>query len=96
MDTCIIVMEMLLDGETTIVGSLADSVQEVIELEPAAIVPPPRMGTRVDTRFLLGVGKRDDQFILLLDLERTFRWFLRGVKTVFQGGGLVRRVRELL
>jgi purine-binding chemotaxis protein CheW len=52
-----------------VLGALADSVQEVIELDPASIAPPPRMGTRVDTRFIRGMGKRDDQFFIVLDIE---------------------------
>ncbi len=69
-DTCVIITQVQADGEPLVLGALADSVQEVIELEASAVVPPPRMGTRVDTRFLRGVGKRDDHFLLLLDVER--------------------------
>jgi purine-binding chemotaxis protein CheW len=70
LDTCVIITEVRVEGEGLVLGALADSVQEVIELDPAAIVPPPRMGTRVDTRYLRGIGKRDDQFLLVLDIER--------------------------
>jgi purine-binding chemotaxis protein CheW len=44
-DTCIIITEVIVDSETTILGALADSVQEVLELGPAQIEPPPKMGT---------------------------------------------------
>ena len=37
-NTCIIVLEVTLDGETTIVGALADSVQEVLELDLRQVV----------------------------------------------------------
>ena len=40
------------------------------EEQSEAPAPPPRMGTRVDTRFIRGMGKREDQFLILLDLER--------------------------
>src|SRR5215471_5813899 len=33
-NTCIVVVEMLVEGEPTIIGALADSVEEVIDLEP--------------------------------------------------------------
>jgi purine-binding chemotaxis protein CheW len=69
-DTCVIITEVQVEGEPLVLGALADAVQEVIELDKAAILPPPRMGTRVDTRFLRGIGKREDQFLLVLDLER--------------------------
>src|SRR3984885_1777809 len=45
-DTCIGVVEMLLEGESTVTGALADSVEEVIDLEPDPIQPPPRIGTQ--------------------------------------------------
>ena len=38
-NTCIVVVEMLLDGESTVIGALADSVEEVIDLEPDQIQP---------------------------------------------------------
>ena len=71
-DTCIIVMEMLLDGETTIVGALADSVQEVSTLEPDQIEPPPRIGIRINTDFIIGMGKQNEQFIMILDIDKLF------------------------
>ena len=53
-----------------VLGALADSVQEVIELDAAHVVPPPKMGTRVDTRFIRGIGKREDGFFIVLDIDR--------------------------
>ncbi len=38
-NTCIVVVEMLLEGESTVIGALADSVEEVIDLEPDQIQP---------------------------------------------------------
>src|SRR5512135_276773 len=48
-DTCVVIAEVEVDGEKTVLGALTDSVQEVIELDAGQIVPPPRMGTRIDT-----------------------------------------------
>ena len=45
-DTCIVVVEVDVDGESVVVGALADSVREVLDLEPSQIEPPPRIGTR--------------------------------------------------
>lgn len=71
-NTCIIIVEIELDGETTILGALADSVQEVIELDPEQIEPPPRIGTRLKTKFIKGMGKRDNEFIIILDIDKVF------------------------
>ena len=60
-------------GERVIViGALADSVEEVIDLEPDQIQPPPRIGTRIRTDFIKGMGKRDSEFIMILDIDRVF------------------------
>ena len=71
-NTCIIVVEVNHGGETIIIGALADSVQEVFELEPEQIEPAPRIGTKLNTDFILGMGKHDGQFIMILDIDRTF------------------------
>lgn len=71
-NTCIIVVEVDHEGETIIIGALADSVQEVFELEPDQVEPAPRIGTKLNTDFLLGMGKHDGQFIMILDIDRTF------------------------
>jgi purine-binding chemotaxis protein CheW len=55
-----------------VIGALADSVEEVIDLEPDQIEPPPRIGTQIRTDFIKGMGKRDSQFIMILDIDRVF------------------------
>lgn len=71
-NTCVVVVEMLLDGESTVIGALADSVEEVIDLEPDQIEPAPKIGTQIRTDFIKGMGKRDSQFIMILDIDRIF------------------------
>ena len=71
-DTCIIVVEVFFEDESTIIGALVDSVQEVLELEPDQIEPAPRIGTQLKTEFIKGMGKRDDRFIILLDIDKVF------------------------
>ncbi|HEY5973410.1 MAG TPA: chemotaxis protein CheW [Geobacteraceae bacterium] len=71
-NTCIIVVEVELDGETLVVGALADSVQEVFDLEPEQIEPPPRIGTRLKTDFIKGVGCREGILLMILDIDRIF------------------------
>jgi purine-binding chemotaxis protein CheW len=71
-DTCIIVVEVSFDGETTIIGALVDSVQEVFEMEPEQIEPAPKIGIQLKTEFIKGMGKRDDSFIIILDIDKVF------------------------
>jgi purine-binding chemotaxis protein CheW len=70
--TCVVIAEVAVDGEATVLGALADSVQEVIELDPAQVEPAPRIGTRLRTEFIRGMGKRDEEFLILLDIDRVF------------------------
>jgi purine-binding chemotaxis protein CheW len=71
-NTCIIIVEVAVDNETTVLGALADSVQEVLDLEPGSIEPAPKIGTRLNTEFIEGMGKRDGKFIIILDIDRVF------------------------
>ncbi len=71
-NTCIIVVEVAIEEETSILGALADSVQEVIEMEPDQIEPPPHIGTRLNTKFIKGMGKHEDNFIIILDIDKVF------------------------
>ncbi len=71
-NTCIIILEILVDEETTILGSLADSVREVLDLEPGQIEPAPRIGTRLDVDFIRGMGKQGDGFVMILDIDKIF------------------------
>lgn len=71
-NTCIQVVEVTLDNERTVLGALVDSVQEVFELEPDQVEPAPRIGTRLRTDFIKGMGKRDNQFLMILDIDKVF------------------------
>jgi purine-binding chemotaxis protein CheW len=71
-NTCIVVVEVLLEGESAVIGALADSVEEVIDLEPDQIQPAPRIGTHIQTDFIKGMGRRDAQFVMILDIDRVF------------------------
>ena len=71
-NTCIIVVEITLDQETVILGTLADSVQEVFDLEGDQVEPAPRIGTKLNTEFLKGMVRRNDSFIMILDIDKLF------------------------
>ena len=71
-DTCVIVVEISIDDEATVLGALVDSVQEVFELEPTHIEAAPRIGTKLRTEFILGMGKREEQFVIILDIDKVF------------------------
>ncbi len=71
-NTCIIITEVTLDGETMVLGALADSVQEVMDLACGDIEPAPRIGTKLNTEFIKGMGKRNDGLVIILDIDKVF------------------------
>ena len=71
-NTCIVVVEVQLDNEPVVIGALADSVEEVIDLEPEQIESAPKIGTHIRTDFIKGMGKREGLFIMILDIDRVF------------------------
>ena len=71
-DTCIIVIDVHPNGESITLGMLADSVQEVIDMTPEDVEPTPEIGTRLNMEFLKGIGKRNEKFILILNIEKIF------------------------
>ncbi len=68
-DTCIVIVEIEVDGEMTQMGALADSVKEVIDLDPSQISPPPKLGTKLKSDFIKGMGKQDERFLIILDID---------------------------
>jgi purine-binding chemotaxis protein CheW len=71
-NTCIIITEVQVDNETVVLGALADAVQEVLDLDAGSIAAPPRIGTKLRTDFIKGMGKQNDRFIIILDIDKVF------------------------
>lgn len=71
-NTCIIVMEVEMEGEQVQVGALVDSVQAVLEIENEDIQPPPSIGSKFKSEFIEGMAKVDDKFIMILNMEKVF------------------------
>ena len=71
-DSRIVVVEVDLDGEVTTVGLLADKVHEVTDVAEAAVEQTPRLGMRWRPDFVKGIGKRGDDFIIIVDVDRVF------------------------
>jgi purine-binding chemotaxis protein CheW len=68
--TCVVVVEVALDGQPLGLGVRADRISRVLELDQDDVQPPPPFGTRVRLDYLLGMAKSDERFALLLDTER--------------------------
>jgi purine-binding chemotaxis protein CheW len=53
-----------------VIGMLVDSVSDVVSLAAVDVRPAPRLGTALDTDYLLGIGTLDGRMLILLDIER--------------------------
>ncbi len=69
-DTCIIITECRLGTEQLLVGVLADVVQEVVNISSSELSPPPRMGVRFNPEFIRNLGRRGEDFITILNMDR--------------------------
>jgi purine-binding chemotaxis protein CheW len=68
--TCIVILESQMGEETQVVGFMVDAVNAVVDIGAEFIAPPPQFGAGVKTDFLRGIGKVDEEFVLLLNVER--------------------------
>ena len=71
-DTRIIILETKVGDKATVLGAVADSVNDVVELDPKQIEETPSLGDRWRSEFIKGIGKKDDEFIILLDMNLVF------------------------
>lgn len=69
-NTCIIVVEVSSGDEVMVIGALADSVKAVFEISQSEIEPAPGIGTLLDSRFIHGMGKVDEGFVIILNLDQ--------------------------
>lgn len=71
-NTCIIIVELDIDGESATMGALVDGVQEVLDIPPEQIEASPRLGSKINTRFIQGIAKLGERFIIMLDIQEIF------------------------
>ena len=68
--TCIIVVEVDLDGSSVQVGIIVDNVSEVLDIQEEQIEPSPEFGNQVNTDYILGMGKVGENVKILLDIDQ--------------------------
>ena len=73
--TCIIIIEIEVTGEdetreTFDLGVMVDMVNRVVELPEEQIEPPPSFGASIRTDFILGMGKIEGEFVILIDVSK--------------------------
>jgi len=71
-NTCIIVLDIEIEGESIHVGALVDSVQAVLDFDESQIMPAPSIGSKYKSEFIEGVASIDDKFIMILNMDAVF------------------------
>lgn len=67
--TCIIIVEADYLGEKLDIGILVDSVREVVDIPSGMIEPPPSFGSKIKIDYIYGIGKLEEQFLVLLNVS---------------------------
>jgi len=68
--SCIIIIDIMVQGESIDLGIVVDAVNKVYEVDAADVEQPPAFGANIRTSFIKGMGRIDRQFVVLLDLDR--------------------------
>lgn len=71
-DTCIVVMNVNVGDEIVKVGAIVDSVSEVIEVSEDQILSLPTIGNKERSKFIHGIIRLDEKFIMILDVDKIF------------------------
>lgn len=61
---------MILEVAGRIMGIIVDSVSDVINLDEDDIQPTPSFSTKIRTDFIKSLGKKNEKFIIMLDMDR--------------------------
>ena len=71
--TCIIVVEIEVSTGTIQMGTVVDSVSEVLNIKGEEIEDTPTFGTDLDTEYISGMAKLEGSVKILLDIDRVLR-----------------------
>jgi purine-binding chemotaxis protein CheW len=93
-DMCVIIIGLAIEGQTTLLGVLSDSVQEVMTLEPDQVEPPPKIGTRLNKEFIKGMGKKNDEFVIIVDIDKVFSFDEVDVFQTHEGGPVLQETMD--
>lgn len=69
-NTCVMIVETTIDETIVSMGTVADSVQMVLDLQTSEIEEVPRMGTDINTDFINGMGRQGDKFLVILNIDK--------------------------
>jgi purine-binding chemotaxis protein CheW len=68
--TCIVIIEVEVEDSHQDIGLVVDSVCEVLEIPLDQIEQAPSFGAKIRADFIQGMGKVNDEFVIILDVNR--------------------------
>lgn len=68
--SCILIVEAEQNDGIIEMGVLVDAVTKVVDLSPEDIEPAPSFGSKIRTDFIQGMGKIDNNFVVLLQVDK--------------------------
>ncbi|HQO41084.1 MAG TPA: chemotaxis protein CheW [Spirochaetota bacterium] len=71
-DSAIIIVEANYEDEMVVVGALVDAVKGVLRFDSSGIEPPPKVGMKLSAELINGIGRMDDEFVVILNVDRVF------------------------
>jgi len=84
--SCIVIVEVEAEGEHQVMGITVDAVNEVLDIAPSEIEPPPAFGANVHSDFIQGMGKMAGKFVILLNVDHVL--FIDEVGMIVDAGAL--------
>lgn len=67
--TCIVIIEVVAEQDKQVLGVVVDAVNEVLDIPQGQIEPPPMFGAKIRTDFICGMGKVDNRFVIILNMD---------------------------
>ncbi|MEE4295367.1 MAG: chemotaxis protein CheW [Wenzhouxiangella sp.] len=68
--TCVVIIEIGAEETRHELGVMVDSVSEVLEIDAEQIRPAPGFGARIRNDFIRGMGKLEEDFVIILDQDK--------------------------
>ncbi|MCP4273409.1 MAG: purine-binding chemotaxis protein CheW [Gammaproteobacteria bacterium] len=68
--SCIVLVEVVTEEDSQSIGMLVDQVNEILEIPEENIQPAPEFGAEIRVEFIQAMGRVDDDFIILLEINR--------------------------
>lgn len=68
--SCIVIVEMEFGNDTLNIGVIVDAVSKVMDFKKSDIEAAPSFGGTIETDFIEGMGKVDEEFVIILNIDR--------------------------